>query len=898
MTAEVPPERTDETDTASPSAPQEPAMLSAGTRLGRYEIDELIGSGGMGHVYCARDTRLGRAVAIKVLSTPEAADNDALHRLRHEAQATSAINHPNIVAVYDVETDGTPYIVSEYLEGETLRARLLRGPLSVRKALSIAAQVAEGLAAAHRKGIIHRDLKPDNVFITSGGVVKVLDFGLAKLSPTGVTPDSTVAPHTASGVLLGTLGYLSPERISDRPVDHRTDIFSLGIVLYEMLAGARPFDRTSAVSTLSAILTEDAPDLTQVRPGVPRAVARVIRDCLEKKPEDRFQSAADLALSLKALLDDSASFARPRMRDLQRALGWWIAAGVVIATISAAIAMAIPRSPVNPVFRRVTFGRGSISSARFADGGARVIYTAAFSAQGDQVYSTVPGTPESRPLAIAGSEVLAVSPSGQIAVLLNHRLVRGYVPTGTLAVTQEGQAPRELVDGVNWADWSHDGKSLAVVREDGGGARLEFPVDTVLYRTAGWISEPRFSPDGAAIAFVVHPVNNSDEGYVAMNDLRGNTRQLTHKWQTIQGLAWSPTGHEIWFTATDGFSTKALFAVSRTGDERLVLRAPGRLSVLDIDGTGQVLLRRDDVRIESYGWVPGSQRERDISWLDWSLARDLSDDGRWCVMTEAGEAAADSYAVYLRSTDGLPAIRLGNGSAMALAPNGQQVLAISGTRLVLLPVGPGAISTLPTMEMTYLPVAGYFPDGRRVVFTGSVRDEPTRVFVQPLPDGKPRPISPSGFRLTSPRSVSPDGKSVAVAAPDGRLQICDANAASTCRVVAGAVPGEVATGWDRAGQALFVLRESEIPARVFRVRLDGRREMWKTIMPADPLGAVAIHRLLITPDARAYAYSLERQLSELYVVSGIETRRALPDRFRDWIARLFGRGNSAGLALL
>ena len=882
-----------------PSGDHDLPTLASGTRFGRYEIVELVGNGGMGHVYRARDTRLGRLVAIKVLSSPAMADGDALQRLRHEARATSAINHPNIVAVYDVETDGTPYIVSEFLEGETLRQRLTRGPLSVRKALSIAAQTADGLAAVHRKRIIHRDLKPDNIFITSGGVVKILDFGVAKLTPTSLaSDDASAASNTEPGVLLGTLGYLSPERISDATVDHRTDIFSLGVVLYEMLAGARPFDRTSAVSTLSAILTEDPPDLAQVRPGVPRAVSRLIRDCLEKKPEDRFQSAADLSLSLKALLDDSASFARPRIRDFKRALGWWISAAAIVVTTSAALAFAVPSSAVDPLFRRVTFGRGTISSARFADGGARVIYNGAFSGQPDQIFSTVPGTPESRPLGIAGAEVLAVSPSGQVAVLLNRHLVRGYVPTGTLAVTQEGQTPRELAHGVNWADWSRDGQALAVAREDSGGARLEFPIDTVLFRTSGWISEPRFAPDGAAIAFIVHPVNNSDAGYIAVNDLHGHTRQLTHQWQTIQGLAWSPTGHEIWFTATDGFTTKALHGVSLAGADRLVLRAPGRLSLLDIDRNGQILLRRDDVRIESYASTAPSRAERDISWLDWSLARDLSDEGRWCLITEAGEAAAESFSVYLRSTDGSPAIRLGAGSAMALAPNGQQVLAIGAAQLVLLPVGPGAVRTLPRVGMTYLPVAGYFPDGKQIVFTGSLREEPTRVFVQSLPDGMPRPITPPGFRLTSPRSVSPDGKSVAAVGPDRRLQICDAGATSTCQVVAAAAPGEVATGWDQSGQGLFVLRESEIPARVFHVRLDGHREMWKTIVPADPVGAVALHRLVITPDAHAYAYSLERQLSELYVVSGVGRTRSLSDRVRDWLSRLLGRGSSAGLALL
>jgi serine/threonine-protein kinase len=328
--------------------------LEAGSRLGPYEIVGRLGSGGMGEVYRARDPRLDREVAIKVL--PEnVADRKHLRRFEQEARAAGALNHPSVLAVHDVGShEGAPYVVSELLEGHTLRARLEGGALPVRKTLDLALQIARGLAAAHDKGIVHRDLKPDNVFITEDGRVKILDFGLAKLTrPEPLFPEGRqgkAAEGTASGAVVGTAGYMSPEQVRGEAVDHRSDIFSFGAVLYEMLSGGRAFRRDSAVETMNAILKEDPPEILEAR-GISPAVAGLVRRCLEKRAPDRFHSAHDLALALEAVSSGlsgpsvehgALGVVRP-VRVLKR-YKRWVALGAMVL-VAAGLYWGLVRSP-------------------------------------------------------------------------------------------------------------------------------------------------------------------------------------------------------------------------------------------------------------------------------------------------------------------------------------------------------------------------------------------------------------------------------------------------------------------------------------------------------------------------------------------------------------------------
>jgi serine/threonine protein kinase len=285
--------------------PGEAPAISSGCRLGPYEVLELLGAGGMGEVYRARDPRLGRDVAIKVLPSSFSKDPDRLRRFEQEARAAGVLSHPNITAVYDVGSqDGAPYVVSELLEGERLQSVLAGDLLSTRRAIGLAIQLAQGLAAAHEKGIVHRDLKPSNVFVTREGRVKILDFGLAKVINESRSRASVALPSTTAtepGTVLGTLGYMAPEQLRGKPADARSDIFSFGAILYEMLSGKRAFRGDSAADTVSAVLRDDPPDLSLTNRTIPPALERIVRHCLEKNPEQRFQSARDLAFDLEAL---------------------------------------------------------------------------------------------------------------------------------------------------------------------------------------------------------------------------------------------------------------------------------------------------------------------------------------------------------------------------------------------------------------------------------------------------------------------------------------------------------------------------------------------------------------------------------------------------------------------
>jgi serine/threonine protein kinase len=341
--------------------------LDGGTKLGRYEIRSKIGEGGMGEVYLARDTQLGRDVAIKVLPSTYSQDRERLHRFEQEACAASALNHPNILSIYDVGMhDGSPYVVSELLEGQTLRQRIGGTRLSQRKIVDCALQIARGLGAAHEKGIVHRDLKPDNVFITNDGRVKILDFGLAKLTGVANTELSqtsipTRRVDTDPGKVMGTVGYMSPEQVKGRPVDHRSDIFSFGAILYEMISGRRAFHGESPAETMSAILREDPPDLSATNGSVSPALERVINHCLEKNPEERFHSASDLAFALEALSGStsiatqavSASTIAPHWIRRRPLLGWIVAAVAIVLSILTLILVPFRRPPIteSPVTR-------------------------------------------------------------------------------------------------------------------------------------------------------------------------------------------------------------------------------------------------------------------------------------------------------------------------------------------------------------------------------------------------------------------------------------------------------------------------------------------------------------------------------------------------------------------
>jgi len=449
-------------------------MASVGTKLGPYELSASIGAGGMGEVYRAHDARLGRDVAVKILPASFADDPERLRRFEQEARAAAALNHPNLLAVYDVGTqDGRPYIVSELLEGETLRQRLQSGPMPVRKVTEVGAQIARGLAAAHEKGIIHRDLKPDNIFIIRDGRVKILDFGLAKLylrDSTGleVTSGPTLASKTTPGMVMGTIGYMSPEQVRGQELDHRTDIFSFGTIFYEMITGKRAFEGKTSADTMSAILKEDVSELSDSNRNVPPTLDRIARHCLEKNPEERFHSASDIAFALEGLSGATSGSAAVAAMPAAARRGLLYPAIAVVALIAFAMGLLVrgmfAPAPL-PRFHQITFRRGNINTARFAPDGQTVVYQAAWEGNAGDVYSGRTDSPGERVLGMPDTFVLAISSSGEMAIRTNNDRVAGFAWRGTLErVPLAGGAPRPLLDDVGDASWGPTGRDIAVTR--------------------------------------------------------------------------------------------------------------------------------------------------------------------------------------------------------------------------------------------------------------------------------------------------------------------------------------------------------------------------------------------------------------------------------------------------
>jgi eukaryotic-like serine/threonine-protein kinase len=861
--------------------------LAPGTRTGPYEILGPIGAGGMGEVYRARDERLSRLVAIKVLPRSFVGDPERLRRFDQEARAAGQLNHPNIVVVYDTGTyDGAPYVVEELLEGETLRQRLHGGPLPARKAIDYARQVAQGLAAAHQKGIVHRDLKPENLFVTPDGRVKILDFGLAKLQRHEESvPSLTQAPTqaaTSAGVVLGTVGYMSPEQVRGQPADHRADLFSFGAILYEMVTGRRPFEGPSSVETMNAILHAEPPSITQVSREAPAGLDRIIQHCLEKSPEERFQSARDLAFQLEALSSPSGSEAQAQAgafaaRGARAGVArprWRIPA--VVATLFAATAVAAfvaGRSTVPAtepaVYSQLTFRQGKILSARFTPDGETIVYSAAWNGAPSELFTSRPGSPESRPMDMPSAEILAISKTGEMAVLQDTHYTSGFMRSGTLAQAPlAGGAPRQVLEDVEDADWSPNGEGLAVVRRASGRYRLEFPVGKVLYETEAWISCPRFSRDGKRIAFLDHPGFGDSRGVVAVVDLAGTYKALTEAFSTSGGVAWSPGGEEVWFTASLTGNAQSIHAVDLAGRRRVIDSAPASLTLQDVAATGQVLLTRDIWRRGIAARAPGETSERDLSWHDWSRPGAISADGAWVLFEEQGQAGGPGYSVYERKTDGSPAVRIGTGASLGFSPDGKWALTTSLEQpnlLSFLPRGPGESHTREIPGFT-IGGAGWFPDGRRMWIIAHEEKHLARAYLIESETGAPRPITPEGVALDS------------AASPDGRSFVIDFQGIPTIfpvdggepRPVPGANAEDVVAGWSTDGRSIFVWPRRASSYRIDRLDVQsGVRTEFARLMPEQSAGLVDIGFVIVSADARAYVYSYRQLLSTLYLVQGL-----------------------------
>ena len=851
-----------------------------GTTLGSYRIESRIGAGGMGVVYKAVDTRLDRPVAIKVMPASALASPDRQKRFLQEAKTASSLNHPNIVTIYEINTqegDGQPlqYIAMEFVQGETLDKLIGRKGLRVREALKYAVQIADALAAAHSAGIVHRDLKPGNIMITPQGLVKILDFGLAKLTGP-LDPDAyaetvhaEAAPHTEEGTVLGTVAYMSPEQADGRKIDARSDIFSFGSVLYEMFSGKQAFPGNSKLSMLSAVLHKDPLPVSQAVPDIHPDLERLISRCLRKEPERRWQTMADVKVALEELRDELEASGvapipqRPAAKPRLRTAGRWAAMGAA-AAILLALAPAAYFAPrflrsQPPSFQRLTFRRGDVTSAKFAPGGA-VVYTAEWDGAPPAFYSVIPGNREGRPLQLPPGQVLAVSASGEMAVLL------GNGPAGTLArVPFGGGAPREILENVYHADWGPDGESLAVVRKIAGKYRLEYPVGTVLYETDDRPpAYPRVARDGKLVAFFEHDAAVGDYSVCIVGANRPK-QVLSHGWRGVGRLGWSPRGDEIWFSGAQAGGDPAVYAVDLSGQQRLVSQAPGFVLMQDVARDGSVLITAVNGRLGIL-YADGST-QRDLAWFDASFAYDLSPDARSLVFVELTSGEGRNAAIYLRKADGSPAVRLGYGNLPALSPDGKWVASIhhqpSSSQVLLLPTGPGELRSVDFQNMHYESVE-WFPDSRRILFTGNQAGRPARSWIYDPDAGQPKPLTPEGVRATR---VSPDGHSFVVVDPH-RLLLGDI-AGGDSKAVTELQPGERVVRWSADGRSIFLTQSEGETVKLTRVDVASRkREPWR-VLKVPESGAEFVGPVAMSADGRVVVSTFQHDLSNLFLVQGL-----------------------------
>ena len=859
---------------------------SATRHLGPYEIVAPLGAGGMGEVYRARDTRLGREVAIKVLPAEVAGDVDRLRRFEKEARAASSLNHPNIVTIYGVERiDSISFIVMELVVGKTFREIVAEGEVPARKLLGLAVQVSEGLARAHCAGIVHRDLKPENVMVTKDGLVKILDFGLAKLANPEQDGGLALEGHTVSagtkpGIVMGTVAYMSPEQASGHPVDFRSDQFSLGSMLYELVTGKHPFLRASAVQTLAAIV-QDEPEPIGTPLKIPAPLRWIIERLLAKEPRNRYASTEDLARELDGLRQHISEVSGSGETTLSPARNRAMFRGLAFAVIGVAACIAggilVGRRTAKlspPLFQRLTYRRGNIGQARFAPDGQTVVYGASWDSRPVEVFTTRLESPESRSFGILDLGLYSVSSLGEMAVYWTPERKGPWLfarmPLG-------GGTPRAMAEDLGPADWSPDGTQLAAIRHVDSGSQLEYPIGKVLYKgTSIWYL--RVSPKGDQVAFDDHTVTTTSGAMIKVADSTGKTRTLQEV--AVTGLAWSPNSREVWFS---GGPRDALYALTLDGKMRLLHQSAGRLYLTDVFRDGRALVRQDSWRMGIVARLTGEPGEQDVSWMANSMIADVSADGRTLLFYDGGkgegwEGPGGFSGVYLRRI-GEPAVRLGKGNPIDLSPDEKWALsAVDGyTQLVLLPTGPGEPRALKKENLAYGGWGAFLPDGRRIVFEAREKGHEARCWVQDLEKGNRRAVTPEGSSAVAP---TPDGRFVA-ASVQNKILLYPVDGGEP-REIPFLEPGEIGEHdgesesliqWSQDGRYLYLRKDSyRWPLKRLQiVRLDlstGRREPWQDITPADWTG-LSVGSVFLSADGKSYVYGYDRRLSDLYLVEGL-----------------------------
>jgi serine/threonine protein kinase len=853
--------------------------LARGATLRGYRIEAFIDDGGMGEVYRATDPRLGREVAIKVLPAHVGADPEMLARFTREARAVAALSHPNILAIHEFgDQDGIAYAVTELLHGETLRHRLAAGPLPAREAVAIAIQIAQGLTAAHAAGIVHRDLKPENVFLTAGDSVKILDFGLARVvtdAPGGSTP----------GLVMGTIGHMSPEQARGEPAGPGSDIFALGCVLYEMLAGTPPFDRASPADVTAAILRDEPAPLADRAPDVPTGLSAIVHHCLEKQPHDRFQSAADLVFALRHFATPSGAPASAESRHGRSRRGLFVRAGLALLLIvGAALAGAViwnfavaARSASREQWVQLTFDRGPISNARFVPNGQDVVFSAAWNGRAPQTFVKSGSSASSDPLPTgpAGGELLSISPRGELALRLQSELMTPFSERGTLArmpLFQSGERP--LAHGVMSADWLEDGESLALAKDLGNGrVRLEVTSGGTPYETRGWISDVRAEPQGTRVAFVEHPWFDRFWGELVVYDFRTGVKTVLLSNRALLGLAWHPNRPEIWFGRDGGVGAVTLDKV-----ERRTLSMPESARLHDISADGRLLLSQEGRRGRMLLQRLDGSGERDLTRRFWSMVKGFTPDSRRVLFSESPVEGGRTIAA-IRPVDGSPVVELGRGDVSSVSWDGQWVAVVRSPtddmlgQIVFLATETGESRTLvtPGVENATMPL--FMPGDREIVFVGRAPGQANRLYRQAIGSSGPVPISPEGIGM-SIGYMSPDGTLVAMSWGPKDIRLVPTRGGEPRRLPSFSKL-DLPAGWSADGKWVYV-RSGPMgrpEAELLRVHVEsGAMQKVFTMRVADPAGVIWLGPTAVSPDERSVVFSYYRLLSSLCVVTGIQDR--------------------------
>lgn len=858
--------------------------LQPGTRLGPYEILAPLGAGGMGEVYRAVDSKLGREVAVKVLPAGLAGNPEALARFESEARAVAQLSHPNILAIHDFGWQGqTAYAVMELLAGETLRARLEHGALPARKAVDSAVQMAKGLAAAHDKGIVHRDLKPENVFVTGEGHVKLLDFGLAKRSgPVGSEdPDRpTDIKHTGPGTVLGTAGYMSPEQVRGEAVDHRSDIFSFGAVLYEMLTGQRAFGRETAAESMTAILKEDPPEIAANGSGSLPALERIVRHCLEKRPGERFQSARDLGFALEnstGVSGDSIPAVFPEKRRR-----WGIVVPILAGVLLACLAYLAGSHRIavsHPVFRPLTRERGTLGASRFVPGTSDVAYSARWGSGASRLYVTRMDQPAPRVLPDFEGLLQSVSSSGEILGLADPYLYLGMQHGRLISLPMSGGAARTMAGGVSSADQGQGGDGALVIFKEGMN-RLEWPYGHEIARTYDNLRAMRIR--GTRLAFFQDQSDTVEDGHLLVTDRAGHSKSLAF-FKGFTGLAWGPDGSDLWVsTYNDGESR--IVAVDQDGHMRTLLTHAGRLELQDVDDQGRMLAVVHTYQRQVFGRARGRERDEDLTWLEAQDAEGISEDGRQVLLAHMMDWTRSGGHIFIRPLDGGPAQDLGEGMGEpSLSPDGRWVASYTDQpvfSLKIIPTGPGIPRIVPLPDFAGSDIGvNFLPDSRHAIVSARLKKGPYSLYWMDLGTGKYHQVAPDGASgFHSQNMVSPDGQWMAyetvtqAAMPEDERSVVVARTdGSSPRSVHGLREREAILGWYKDSSALVILDRNVLPAPVTALDVaTGKRTPLMMLTPPDPVGISGVQGLCLAPDGSAYAYNIVRQISELYLIEGLK----------------------------